>query len=67
MFFKRQCSVDSFLTSLTYWQKVNLYTVLALGQSNIPYSEAKHQAIVSDDDKLSFLLRKALNSPDPKM
>ena len=31
------------------------------------YKEASHEAIVSDDDKLNYLLRKALNSPDPKM
>lgn len=67
MFFKRQYSVDSFLASLNHWQKVNLYTVLMLGQNNISYREAKRQAIVSDDEKLSFLLRKSLNSPDPKM
>ncbi|NMV48544.1 hypothetical protein FOL80_07330 [Lactobacillus reuteri] len=67
MFFKRQYSIDSFLASLNHWQKVNLYTVLMLGQNNISYREAKRQAIVSDDEKLSFLLRKSLNSPDPKM
>ena len=67
MFFKRQYSVDSFLASLNHWQKVNLYTVLMLGQNNISYREAKRQAIVSDDEQLSFLLRKSLNSPDPKM
>ena len=66
MFFKRQYSVDSFLASLNHWQKVNLYTVLMLGQNNISYREAKRQAIVSDDEQLSFLLRKSLNSPDPK-
>lgn len=67
MFFKRQYSVDSFLASLNHWQKVNLYTVLTLGQDNISYKAAKHKAIVSDDEQLSFLLRKSLNSPDPKM
>ncbi|PEG89472.1 hypothetical protein CP358_04850 [Lactobacillus sp. UMNPBX7] len=67
MFFKRQYSVDSFLASLNHWQKVNLYTVLTLGQDNISYKAAKHKAIVSNDDDLRFLLRKALNSPDTKM
>ena len=67
MLFKRHCSIDSFLNSLTFWQKKNLYTVLTLGQSNMSYKEASHEAIVSDDDKLNYLLRKALNSPDPKM
>lgn len=31
------------------------------------YKEANHKAIVSDDKELDFLLRKALNSPDPKI
>ncbi|PEG95504.1 hypothetical protein CP361_00715 [Lactobacillus sp. UMNPBX10] len=66
MFFKRH-KLNSFLNSLNYWQKKNLYIVLTLGQDNISYKAAKHKAIVSNDDDLRFLLRKALNSPDPKM
>lgn len=66
MFFKRH-KLNSFLNSLNYWQKKNLYIVLTLGQDNISYKAAKHKAIVSNDDDLRFLLRKALNSPDTKM
>lgn len=62
-------NIDTFLNSLTYWQTLNLFTVLAQGQSHISYSDAKAKAIINYDDKekLKILLEQALNSPDPKM
>ncbi|MCC4514664.1 hypothetical protein [Limosilactobacillus reuteri] len=68
MFFRQNKSpFDSFLDSLTYWQKKNLYTVLQLGQTNLSYEEADYKAIIAKDEDLRFLLEKTLNSPDPKM
>lgn len=68
MFFRQDKSpFDSFLDSLTYWQKINLYTVLKLGQNNISFEDAKWEAVAKDDKDLKYLLEKALNSPDPKM
>ena len=68
MFFSQNKSpFDSFLDSLTYWQKKNLYTVLQLGQTNLSYKEADYKAIIAKDEDLRFLLEKTLNSPDPKM
>lgn len=62
---------DTFLHSLDYWQLINLYTVLLLGQNNgMTSKEARTKAIVDFDPnckKLKFLLEQALNSPDPKM
>lgn len=68
MLFKSQniSPIDSFLSSLTYWQKLNLQTVLILGQRNITLENARNQALTNDDD-FRFLLEQALNSPDPKM
>lgn len=62
-------NISSFIESLSYWQTINLFTVLNVGQKNIPFSEAKNQAELdfADTKKLEFLLEKALNSPDPKM
>ena len=69
MLFKSQniSTIDSFLSSLTYWQKLNLQTVLILGQRNITLENARNQALTNDDDDFKFLLEQALNSPDPKM
>ncbi|MCC4349345.1 hypothetical protein BHL83_07470 [Limosilactobacillus reuteri] len=69
MLFKSQniSPIDSFLSSLTYWQKLNLQTVLILGQRNITLENARNQALTNDDDDFRFLLEQALNSPDPKM
>ncbi|UFK66804.1 hypothetical protein IU404_02270 [Limosilactobacillus reuteri] len=69
MLFKSQniSPIDSFLSSLTYWQKLNLQTVLILGQRNITLENARNQALTNDDDDFKFLLEQALNSPDPKM
>ena len=62
-------NISSFIESLSYWQTINLFTVLNVGQKNIPFSEAKNQAELdfTDTKKLEFLLEQALNSPDPKM
>lgn len=62
-------NIGSFLKSLDYWQTINLYTVLAQGQSHISYNDAKTRAILDykDKDKLRYLLEAALNSPDPKI
>lgn len=61
--------IHSFLNSLNYWQTINLFTVLHVGQENIPFRKAKDKAMAefSDTQKLIFLLEQALNSPDPKM
>lgn len=69
MFLKRQndSPIDSFLNSLTYWQQLNLQTVLILGQSNLGLDEARSKALTNDDDDFRFLLEQALNSPDPKI
>lgn len=69
MLFKSQniSPIDSFLSSLTYWQKLNLQTVLILGQRNITLENARNQALTNDDDDFKFLLEQAFNSPDPKM
>ena len=69
MLFKSQniSPIDSFLSSLTYWQKLNLQTVLILGQRNITLENARNQALTNDDDDFRFLLEQALNSPDPKV
>lgn len=69
MLFKSQniSPIDSFLSSLTYWQKLNLQTVLILGQRNITLENARNQALTNDDDDFRFLLEQALNSPDPKI
>lgn len=69
MFSKTQNTspIDSFLSSLTYWQKLNLQTVLILGQKNITLKNARNQALINDDNDFKFLLEQALNSPDPKI
>ncbi|WP_225432102.1 hypothetical protein [Limosilactobacillus reuteri] len=66
---RRSDNIHSFLDSLTYWQTINLFTVLNVGQNDVPFSEAKEQAMLdfADTKKLEFLLEQALNSPDPKM
>lgn len=62
-------NISSFIESLSYWQTINLFTVLNVGQKNVSFSEAKSQAELdfADTKKLEFLLEQALNSPDPKM
>ena len=62
-------NIHSFIKSLSYWQTINLFTILNVGQKNISFSEAKDQAILdfADTEKLEYLLEQALNSPDPKM
>lgn len=68
MFFRQSKSpFDSFLDSLTYWQRINLYTVLTLGQTKLSYEEANNKAILSDKKDLRFLLEKTINSPDPRI
>lgn len=69
MFKNSKDNIGSFLKSLDYWQTINLYTVLAQGQSRISYNDAKTRAILDykDKDKLRYLLEAALNSPDPKI
>ena len=66
---RRSDNIHSFLDSLTYWQTINLFTVLNVGQNDVSFSEAKEQAMLdfADTKKLEFLLEQALNSPDPKM
>lgn len=66
---RRSDNIHSFLDSLTYWQTINLFTVLNVGQNDVPFSEAKEQAMLdfADTKKLEFLLEQTLNSPDPKM
>lgn len=66
---RRSDNIHSFLDSLTYWQTINLFTVLNVGQNDVPFLEAKEQAMLdfADTKKLEFLLEQALNSPDPKM
>lgn len=62
-------NISSFIESLSYWQTINLFTILNVGQKNVSFSEAKSQAELdfADTKKLEFLLEQALNSPDPKM
>ncbi|MCC4485847.1 hypothetical protein [Limosilactobacillus reuteri] len=66
---RRSDNIHSFLDSLTYWQTINLFTVLNVGQNDVPFSEAKEQAMLdfADTKKLEFLLEQTLNSPDPKI
>ena len=67
--FKFRDNIDTFLNSLNYWQTINLYTVLAQGQYNLTYNQAKAKAMIDfgDKSKLKILLEQALNSPDTKM
>lgn len=67
LFRQNKSPFDSFLDSLTYWQKRNLYTVLKLGQTNLSYKEVSRKAVIVEDQDLRFLLEQALNSPDPKI
>ena len=67
LFRQNKSPFDSFLDSLTYWQKRNLYTVLKLGQTNLSYKEVSRKAVIVEDQDLHFLLEQALNSPDPKI
>lgn len=68
MFFRQEKSpFDSFLDSLNFWQRKNLYTVLELGQTNMSYEEASSKAICAEKKDLKFLLEQALNSPEPKI
>ncbi|KGL67235.1 hypothetical protein LX03_02800 [Limosilactobacillus mucosae] len=68
MFFRQEKSpFDSFLDSLNFWQRKNLYTVLELGQTNMSYEEASSKAIIAEKKDLKFLLEQALNSPEPKI
>ena len=68
-FMEASDNIHSFIKSLSYWQTINLFTILNVGQKNISFSEAKDQAILdfADTEKLEYLLEQALNSPDPKM
>lgn len=67
LFRQNKSPFDSFLDSLTYWQKRNLYTVLKLGQTNLSYKEVNRKAVIVEDQDLRFLLKQALNSPDPRI
>lgn len=62
-------NISSFIDSLSYWQTINLFTILNVGQKKVSFIEAKSQAELdfADTKKLEFLLEQALNSPDPKM
>lgn len=62
-------NIHSFIKSLNYWQTINLFTVLQVGQGHISFKDAKDKAVYyfSDTKKLEFLLEQALNSPDPKL
>lgn len=61
-------NLASFLSSLTYWQTVNLYITLLQARSDISFMDAKKQALAncSNRDKLEHLLDESLNSPNPK-
>lgn len=61
-------NLASFLSSLTYWQTVNLYITLLQARSDISFMDAKKQALAncSNLDKLEHLLDESLNSPNPK-
>lgn len=60
--------INRFLDSLSYWQSINLYVVLAQTQMNYSFKEAKGEAIANytDSNKLKYLLEEAINSPNPK-
>lgn len=61
-------NLASFLSSLTYWQTVNLYITLLQARYDISFMDAKKQALAncSNLDKLEHLLDESLNSPNPK-
>lgn len=61
-------NLASFLSSLTYWQTINLYITLLQARSNISFNDAKKQAIVnySNASNLKKILNESLNSPSPK-
>lgn len=61
-------NLASFLSSLTYWQTINLYITLLQARSNISFNDAKKQAIVnySNASNLKKMLNESLNSPSPK-
>lgn len=65
--FKRD-NIDSFLESLNYWQRLNLYITLIQARKSISYFDAKTEALekVLDSGKLKFLLEDSINSPGPK-
>ncbi|KYK53858.1 hypothetical protein IMAU10237_00833 [Lactiplantibacillus plantarum] len=64
MFKKSQDPIDSFIDSLSYWQELNLLTVLIKSQHpELSLSEAKREAVLADDDELRSELDEALNSP----
>lgn len=59
--------IDSFLKSLTYWQRKNLGTTLAKSvYPDMSLADAKLKATIdwSDYDQLKFELERALNSPE---
>lgn len=60
--------INRFLDSLSYWQSINLYVVLAQTQMDYSFKEAKEEAVVNytDSNKLKYLLEEAINSPNPK-
>lgn len=60
--------IDTFLDELSYWQSVNLYTVLAQISESCSFQEARKEAIAycTDSSKLHHLLEEAINSPAPK-
>lgn len=64
----KMANLASFLSSLTYWQTVNLYITLLQARSDISFMDAKKQALAncSNLDKLEHLLDESLNSPNPK-
>lgn len=61
-------NLASFLSSLTYWQTINLYITLLQARSNISFNDAKKQAIVnySNASNLKKMLNESLNSHSPK-
>ena len=64
MFRSKQSPIDSFLSSLDYWQELNLLTVLIKSQHpELSLSEAKREAVLADDDELRSEVDEALNSP----
>lgn len=66
--FKKSNDVDSFLKSLDYWRKINLYITLIQARNDISFEDAKSEALVNfdDPDKLKYMLEEAINSPNPK-
>lgn len=55
--------VDSFLSSLTYWQEVNLkMNILKLDNPEISKSEAFEQAALSDSEPLKYDLEKMVGT-----